>query len=111
MIGTIAALKVTGERVFVLANVDEGFNVRRPVIGPNGISHVIEYFTPDELESTEASIRRELQDIILKRKLENELYAEYQKELSAKQLATIEDATETDTDPDEPKTNVIKFPN
>lgn len=114
MIGTIMSLKVTGERVFVLEeNLNGGgiyqgsYRVRRPVVGPNGITHSEEYFTADELESVEDSIRRELSDILLKRKLEQELYEQFQAEQSNKQASQIDEATEQ---PKEEK-KILKFTN
>jgi len=114
MIGTIVALKVTGERVFVLGENPTTVNgmfysVRRPVVGPNGITHIIESFSGEELESVEESVRRELNDILMKRKLEQEIYEQYQAEQNNKQAKTLEDATETTEE--EKKSNLLKFTN
>jgi hypothetical protein len=109
MVGNVAAIKVTGERVFVLSTGNNGldtvYTVRRPVVGPNGIQHIVENFTPDELEAPDESIRRELNDILTKRKLEQELYNQFQKEQAATQASEFEAATEKTDD------NVIKFTN
>jgi hypothetical protein len=57
----VMAIKTTGEIVYVLSiKEDEGsVEVRRPVLSESGISHTIETFFEDELESVEAYVNRE----------------------------------------------------
>jgi len=92
-VGEVAALKTTGERVFVLGDMENGtFKVRRAQIGQNGIKHDTEIFADVELENIEENIERELSEILLKRKIEKKLFEQYKKELEA------QDTVETDTE-------------
>jgi hypothetical protein len=57
----VVAIKTTGEIVFVLT-VDEasgGASVRRPVLSEGGISHAVEPYLLEELETVEAYVNRE----------------------------------------------------
>lgn len=69
--GQTAFLQTTGEEVFVLAAYENkrelpensGLSgwvaiVRRPVSGDNGVYHMVEKFTMEELETKEARIQR-----------------------------------------------------
>jgi hypothetical protein len=53
----VAFLKTTGEAVFVMITNSMGVvgdvKVRRPMIGQNGVKHVIETFQIEELETLE----------------------------------------------------------
>jgi hypothetical protein len=53
--GEVAFLKTTGEAVFVLGYATDltYVDVRRPIAGQNGITHVCERFRVEELESLE----------------------------------------------------------
>lgn len=69
-VATVAFLKTTEEPVFVLAlgkkeDVNEGLSgdvatVRRPVVGEQGVSHKIEVFYTEELESLEDKRKRNI---------------------------------------------------
>jgi len=71
----IMTLKLTGERVYVLSDevVDGEVSVRRPSMGPNGITHAIEIFGVRELEPLEANIRREIGEVLLKNQISQEI--------------------------------------
>jgi hypothetical protein len=73
MVGTTVYLKTSGEAVFVLAKQtlpayansfpelgSDLFTVRRPITGQNGISHVTEFYYPQELETTEEILDRRM---------------------------------------------------
>lgn len=76
----VYALKTTGERVYVMQTTDyvigsgdgNGRLVRRAVMGEGGIFHGIETFHKDELESLEENFQREINEMLLKAKLQQE---------------------------------------
>lgn len=63
--GDVAYIKTTGEAVFVL-EIYEGegslVDVRRPVMGQNGISHSVDSFRLEELETFDQQRKRFLQE-------------------------------------------------
>lgn len=73
--GTIAYHKITEEGVFVLdireGNPTQKFpllsgkvaQVRRPVLGEDGIRYEVEYFTIEELETSEVGQKRKLAEM------------------------------------------------
>jgi hypothetical protein len=70
----IMTLKLTGERVFVLDNSLNGkILVRRPSMGPNGITHSQETFYLVELETLEDNIHREINEVLLKNRISQEI--------------------------------------
>lgn len=85
MIKTVACVKTTGEHVFVLrtltANelIAQGYQadavvyfVRRPSVGNKGLFHYPETFTSDELESVEDNLKREINEMVLKAKMQQD---------------------------------------
>lgn len=92
-IGEVYALKTSGERVVVLneaampRNVEgEFYTVRRPMNSTeNGISHVLETYSSDELETLTDNLSRDLNEMKLKMKLNKEL-SEFQDSLIAKEV-------------------------
>ena len=48
----VAFIKTTGEAVYILdLNAGEYVQVRRPIMGQNGVQHQIDTFRPNELET------------------------------------------------------------
>lgn len=58
-INDVAVVKITGEEVWVLREFDNGeLEVRRPTQTNDGVKHLVESFTPSELESLEDAASR-----------------------------------------------------
>lgn len=77
----IMCLRATGEIVFVLGTYDNGeIKVRRPVMTRDGIRHQEDGFTAAEIETVESHLRRELEEMKLKAKLQKEAFAEEEEE-------------------------------
>jgi len=59
-INDVAVHKITGEEVWVLFISENGndITVRRPTQTNDGVKHIVEIFTPHELESLEDSYAR-----------------------------------------------------
>lgn len=70
----VYALKTTGERVYVLRPAEDGtgVEVRRAVMGESGIIHGFETFYVEELESLEDNFKREINEMLLKAKLQQD---------------------------------------
>ena len=80
MIGTIVGIKTTGERVYVIREATafggdprKGYCVRRPSGGQFGVHHSLETFLADELEPIEENLIREINEMILKAKLQERI--------------------------------------
>lgn len=91
----IHCVRTTGERVFVLSE-DEDKNtgktivtVRRPVVGKNGLYHNIETFRVDELETIGESLDRDMAEMILKAKKQQEALKAARKEEEAQEAAPL----------------------
>ena len=91
--GTIVYVKTTDEPVFCLEVTKRPTampeypelsgvfaRVRRPIAGENGIAHLIEFFTVEELETAEAGQNRKLSEM-------EELRAKFQAGKGNEQLA------------------------
>jgi hypothetical protein len=73
----IMCLRATGEIVFVLGTYDSGnIRVRRPIMTRDGILHQEDSFTAAEIETVESHLKRELEEMKLKAKLQKEAFAE-----------------------------------
>jgi hypothetical protein len=71
--------------VFVLGAYANGdLNVRRPVMTRDGIRHQEDSFTKAEIETVESHLRRELEEMKLKAKLQKEAFAEEEAPIAAK---------------------------
>ena len=73
----IVAIKTTGEKVILIRQweLDCGWEVRRPTIDDEGkIEHVTQTFRPEELETVEENINRQIDEMLLKNKLQQRLY-------------------------------------
>jgi len=61
----VARLRITGEDVWVLDLAENGIaEVRRPVVGRDGVMHLVEYFSLAELETPDDYRTRELAERI-----------------------------------------------
>src|SRR5208283_2670140 len=95
MIGTIVGVKTSGERVFVIRQLDENlwrgpvplYLVRRPLVGKEGLRHENTQFYEDELETVEENLTRELDEMVLKARLTEKILGAYRRELEAKQAS------------------------
>ena len=100
MIGTIVAIKINGERVFVMREATDvekagwdipaeqlAYKVRRPSYGRNGIVHHINVFPAEELETVEEYLRRDLDMMILKTELQQEGLRKAQEKADSKRAA------------------------
>jgi hypothetical protein len=85
MVGTVGALKCTGERVFVLNESQTAYTVRRPSVGQSGITHAVEEFDKVEVETIEDNIIRELKEMVLKGRLQNSVLKQAREEDEASQ--------------------------
>lgn len=74
--GDILCLKVTGELVFILDtfNGTSEVQVRRPTMGRDGIKHVVDRFYQTELETAEEHLRHEAKEMLLKGKIQQEIF-------------------------------------
>lgn len=54
----VASIKTTQEPVYVLSVVGDLVEVRRPVMGSDGVRHLVETFTLGELETESDRIER-----------------------------------------------------
>jgi hypothetical protein len=74
-------LKATGEIIFVLGTYDNGdIKVRRPVMTRDGIEHHLDAFNAEEIETVESHLRKELDEMKLKAKLQKEAFAAEEEE-------------------------------
>jgi hypothetical protein len=91
----IHCVKTTGERVFVLEEtVDKNTDktvvtVRRPIVGKNGLFHQIETFRKDELETVNESLDRDLAEMILKAKKQQDALKAARKEEEANDAVPV----------------------
>ena len=76
----IMCLKATGEIVYVLEDTQDGVRVRRPIMTRDGIRHDVDVFTAAEIETVEAHLRKELDEMKLKAKLQKEAFASEEEE-------------------------------
>ena len=72
----VYALKTTGERVYLYGavQVPDGIRaqVHRAKMGEQGIVHEVEVFDFEELESLEDNFKREINEMLLKAKLQQD---------------------------------------
>ena len=93
LLGNVAALKVSGERLFVLEDSpvkpsgEPGYLCRRVKVSEHGITHELELFGVDEVETIEENIIRELNENVLKGKLQKRIYSAAEKEMAQQEEA------------------------
>lgn len=85
--GDILCLKTTGELCFILRVYEaEGqrttVDVRRPVMGREGITHMTDSFFAEELETAEQHLRHEANEMVLKLDIQQEIMAKREEEAS-----------------------------
>lgn len=77
----IMCLRTTGEIVFILGAYESGdIKVRRPVMTRDGIVHQEDGFTEAEIETVESHLRRELEEMKMKARLQKEAFASEEEE-------------------------------
>src|SRR5208337_3945653 len=92
----IYCVKTTGERVFVFESFTEKYtnieiaNVRRPIVGKNGLYHSLEQFRVEELETVSDSLDRDLAEMILKGEKQAEALKKARKESEAQDAVPVE---------------------
>ena len=75
--GEIVSIKTTGEKVFLRRYYEDSaaWDVRRPTIDDEGkIFHTTEVFYENELETIEENLNRQIDEMLLKTRLQQRLY-------------------------------------